>query len=59
MSWHVDCWIRGDGAVSVGTETVLAAAERLLAYAVSAMDREDERWVLKLDSTVRLVDEAK
>ena len=45
--------------MSVGTETVLAAAERLLAYAVSAMDREDERWVLKLDSTVRLVDEAK
>jgi hypothetical protein len=38
---------------------VLTAAERLLAYAVSAVERDDEVWVLKLDSAVWLVDKAK
>ena len=54
--WTV--WIRGDGSER-GDRDSVDGAERLLAYAVSAVDRNDEIWVLKLDSAVRLVDEAK
>ena len=54
--WTV--WIRGDGSER-GDRDSVDGAERLLAYAVSAVDRDDEIWVLKLDSAVRLVDEAK
>ena len=36
---------------------MLVAAERLMTHAVSMVDRDDEIWLIKLDSTVRLVDE--
>ena len=42
-----------------GTETVLVAAERLMALAASAADREDEGWMLRLDSAVRHIAETK
>ena len=40
-----------------GTVAALVAAERLLAYVVSAADRDDEDWMLKLDSAVQHIDE--
>ena len=42
-----------------GTVAALVAAERLLAYVVSAADRDDEDWMLKLDSAVQHIDETK
>ena len=42
-----------------GTAAVLVAAERLLAHAVSAADREDEDWMLQLDSAVLHINETK
>ena len=38
---------------------MLVAAERLMTHAVSVVDRDNEIWLIKLDSAVRLVDEVK
>ena len=41
------------------TATVLVEAENLMAYAVSAVDRDDELWMLKLNSAVLHIDGTK
>ena len=65
LTWHTDGWMRGVACWEIKSEakggiaTVLATAERLVAYAVSAVDREDELLVLKLNSAVLHIDDVK
>ena len=59
MAWHADSWMREGCGTTEGTAAALVATKRLLAYVVSATDRDDEDWMLKLDSAVRHIDETK
>ena len=49
LAWHLDDWLSiGAGDAKGGIAGALEAAERLMAYAVSTVDRGNELWMRKL-----------